>query len=114
MKKSITLLLVLSLCLVMFSGVAAAANFTLVNKTGVDIHELNVSPSKSDDWGPDLLGKQVLGHNQQVTISINTGNGYVWDIQVSDSDGEGLIWESLNLKGVSKITLDKNGTANFE
>lgn len=114
MKKSITLLLVLSLCLVMFSGVAAAANFTLINKTGVDIHELNVSPAKSDDWGSDLLGKQVLGHNQQVTISINTSNGYVWDIQVRDSDGEGLVWDELNLKGITKITLDKSGTANLQ
>ena len=114
MKKSIVLVVILSLCLLMFSGVAAAANFTLVNKTGVDIHELNVSPSKSNDWGPDLLGKQVLGHNQQVTISWNTSAGSTWDIQVSDSDGEGLIWENLDLKGVSVITLDKSGTANLE
>ncbi len=46
------------------SGPLAAAearqNFTLVNKTGYDIEKVFVSPSKSDDWEEDVLGKDTL------------------------------------------------------
>ena len=36
---------------------AGDQDFTLVNKTGVEIHALHVAPHSQDEWGEDILGK---------------------------------------------------------
>ena len=40
---------------------AGDQDFTLVNKTGIEIHSLHVAPHSSDEWGEDILGKDTLG-----------------------------------------------------
>ena len=64
MKTVAAKLLACALLLLFGAGFSLAQNgqldFSLVNKTGVDIDEVNVSPAKSNDWGPDILGQDVL------------------------------------------------------
>jgi hypothetical protein len=40
----------------------AKQDFKLLNKTGYELKALYVSPSKSDDWGEDILGQgRIVG-----------------------------------------------------
>jgi hypothetical protein len=46
-------------------------DFTLLNRTGVTIMELYVSPDDVDDWEEDVLGRDVLKHNASVDITFS-------------------------------------------
>lgn len=113
MKKSLTLFVVLSLCLLMFSGIASAATINVVNQTGVEIHELHITISSQNDWGGDLLGSEVMPSGTQIGISLDPNAG-AWDMQAQDPDGNTLSWTNLNLQGVSQVVLDASGTANLQ
>ncbi len=88
-------------------------DFTLVNQTGVEIHELYVSPHSSDDWEEDILGQDTLAHGDSVTIHFaRSEKAKMWDLKVVDGKGNSIEWENLNLLEISKVTLHyKNGKA---
>lgn len=94
---------------------AGKQDFVLVNKTGVTISELYVSPSDVDDWEEDVLGQDVLENNQQVKINFAPdAKKCMYDLKVqTDSDDE-LIWEEIDLCKASKVTLKKKGVAEIE
>ena len=91
----------------------AAQDFMLVNKTGVEINALYVTPHNADDWGEDILGVGTLAADDSVDISFSRKEkAKLWDLRVEDADGEFIEWESLNLLTISKVTLYyKNGKA---
>lgn len=108
---SLFLLLMLS-CSVVFAG---AQDFTLVNKTGVDIHYVYVAPHSSSEWGSDIMGKDVLLNGSSVHITFPAGDkATYWDIRVEDTSGNFLEWSKFNLKEISTITLKGNGSAEYE
>lgn len=91
----------------------AAQDFLLVNKTGVEINALYITPHNADDWGEDILGVGTLAANDEVEINFSRREkAKLWDLRVEDADGEFIEWESLNLLTISKVTLYyKNGKA---
>ncbi|WP_332118121.1 hypothetical protein [Azorhizobium caulinodans] len=96
------------------SGPLAAAearqNFTLVNKTGYDIEKVFVSPSKSDDWEEDVLGKDTLDDGDSWEIKFHRATKTCkWDLKVVYSDDDSsAIWYDIDLCTVSKITIRYN------
>ena len=44
---------------------AAPQDFTIVNNTGHTVLTLNVSPNEEDEWGPDILGGEVLADRRE-------------------------------------------------
>src|SRR5437773_1832450 len=48
------------------TSTTAAQDFTLINKTGVVIDKLYVSPANKDEWGDDILGQDQLADGQSV------------------------------------------------
>ncbi|MBD0371973.1 MAG: hypothetical protein ICV60_14120 [Pyrinomonadaceae bacterium] len=100
----------------LFSSIAFAQgkqDFTLVNLTGVEIHELYVSPHSADDWEEDVLGQDTLpsGESVEITFSPKT-KAKMWDLKIVDGKGNSIEWENLNLLEISKVTLHyKNGKA---
>jgi hypothetical protein len=81
-KLFLTLFFVLSL-----TGLATAGDqdFTLVNKTGVAIGELFVSPASADDWGTDVLGVDILEDGDEVAIHFSRNeDAAFWDLMVKD------------------------------
>jgi hypothetical protein len=98
--------------------VAGDQDFTLVNKTGVEIHNLHVSASDENDWGEDVLGKDTLGDGESVKISFHPKEEAAkWDLRVADKEGNAITWEDLNLLKISKVTLhyaDGKATAEVE
>jgi hypothetical protein len=107
------LLLLSALAALAFVAFAGEQDFTAVNKTGVEIHKLYVSPHSSDDWGEDILGKDTLEDGQSVDIKFHRSEKAAhWDLRIEDSKGNSLTWENLNLMEISKVTLHyKDGKA---
>jgi len=92
---------------------AGAQDFTVVNKTGVEIHKLFVAPHSSDEWGEDILGKDTLADGESLDITFSKADKAAhWDLKIEDEKGNSITWESLNLLEISKVTLHyKDGKA---
>lgn len=107
-----------SLLALLASGLAAGSSFaaeakqdfTLVNKTGYDISHVYVSPSKSDDWEEDVLGKDVLEDGDAWAIKFSRAEkSCKWDLKVVYSDDDSsAYWKGINLCEVGKITIHYN------
>lgn len=97
-------------------AMAGEQDFTLRNRTGVEIHELYVAPSKSNEWEEDILGRDTLPDDEDVDISFSRKEtAKNWDLMVVDGDGNSVEWHKLNLKEISRVTLYlKNGEAYAE
>lgn len=94
---------------------AGAQDFVLVNKTGVEIYAVYIAPSDSEDWEEDVLNVETLPSGNSVKIRFAPGADVeYWDIRVEDSDGNALEWYEFNLLEISRITLLKNGEAQYE
>lgn len=85
-------------------------DFTLVNKTGLTISEFYVSPSDDDEWGEDVLGRDVLMHNDKVDISFaRKEKACKWDLKIVDEDDDPIVWENIDLCKAEEITLKYEG-----
>jgi hypothetical protein len=81
-------------------------DFTLLNRTGLVIQELYVSPDESDNWEEDVLGRDVLKHNESVDIVFSRSEKSCdWDFKITDEDGDEIEWDSLDLCAASHVTL---------
>ena len=86
-------------------------DFLLVNRTGYDISEVYISPSKADDWEEDILGSDdTLDDGDQKEIRFKrVGKTCMWDLKVVyDDDDSSAVWHDIDLCKVSKITIRYN------
>jgi hypothetical protein len=92
---------------------AGDQDFTLINKTGVEIHSLHVAPHSSDEWGEDILGKDTLADGDSLEITFGKHDrAHHWDLRIEDEKGNVLTWENLDLMTIEKVTLHfKDGKA---
>lgn len=115
LRKLLTISLVFAVLAISAQQVAAqsAQDFTLVNKTGVEIHALYVTPHSADEWGEDILGRDTLTSDEILDISFSRSEkAEYWDLRIEDEDGEFIEWEKLDLLEISKVTLYyQNGKA---
>jgi len=88
-------------------------DFLLVNKTGVEIYALYVTPHSAKDWGDDILGADTLAVNDSLEITFSPREkAKFWDLRIEDEEGNFIEWDKLNLLEISKVTLYyKNGKA---
>lgn len=85
-------------------------DFTLVNRTGLTIMEVYLSPTSSDEWGEDVMGKDVLANREKVDIVFSSAETECnWDLKVVDEDDDSIEWTKLNLCIASEITLMYEG-----
>jgi hypothetical protein len=81
-------------------------DFTLVNRAGLTITHVYVSPHDVDEWGDDIMGEDVIPHTKSVDITFDRSEDSCnWDLKVTDEDDDDIVWESLNLCKASKVTL---------
>jgi len=87
--------------------------FILRNQTGVEIHQLFLSPHSSDDWAQDVLGRDTLPDGEAVQINFDVRDkDDMWDLKVVDGKGASITWEKLDLTKVSDVTIHyKEGKA---
>jgi hypothetical protein len=88
------------------SAFADPRDFTLRNRSDVDIAYVYVSPSASDDWGDDIMGEDILSSGDSVDISFDTvqANTCVYDIKVIGTGGEEGYLYKVDLCSVSTVT----------
>jgi hypothetical protein len=115
LRRAAALLALLALSTLFASAAFAQGkqDFTVVNATGVEIHELYVSPHSADDWEEDILGRDTLPSGESVDITFSPKERVkMWDLKIVDGKGNSIEWENLNLLEISKVTLHyKNGKA---
>jgi hypothetical protein len=122
MKNKTTLIRSMALGLFAVAGIALLSasaapagdqDFTLVNKTGVEIHALHVAPHSSDDWGEDILGKDTLANGESLEITFGKHDrAHHWDLRIEDEKGNSVTWENLDLMKIEEVTLHlKDGKA---
>jgi hypothetical protein len=85
----------------------AKQDFRLVNRTGYELKEIYVSPSKSDDWQEDILGKEVLEDGKAANIHFSRqARTCNWDLKVVYTDDSSkAVWSDIDLCAVEKITI---------
>ena len=89
---------------------AGDQDFTLVNKTGVEIHALYVSPADKNDWGEDILGQDTLPAGESTDIEFDAEEEAAkWDVRVQDKEGNAIEWSDLDLTEIAKVTLFYEG-----
>ncbi len=88
-----------------------AQDFVVVNRTGVEIYALYITPHNADEWGEDILGADTLLAGEELLITFSRKErAKLWDLRVEDEDGNFIEWDRLNLLEISKVTLYyKNG-----
>ena len=115
-SKSIVVL-TLSMIAIVFAAAALARggkqDFILHNQTGVEIHELYVSPHNVNEWGADVLGRDTLPAGESVKITFDDQEKQVkWDLKVADEKKASIEWENLDLSKISEVTIHhKDGKA---
>ena len=83
-----------------------AQDFTLINKTGVVIHKVFISPHTTDNWEENILDKDTLKDGEKVEITFDREEkADMWDLRVEDSQGNSIEWENMNLLTISEVTL---------
>ncbi len=81
-------------------------NFSLKNRTGYTISEVYVSPTKSDEWEEDVMGRDVLADGDNVDIAFSRReHSCIWDVKVVFEDEISAEWEGFNLCDVSTIAI---------
>ncbi|MBF0460896.1 MAG: argininosuccinate lyase [Magnetococcales bacterium] len=82
-------------------------DFTLVNRTGYVIDKVFVSPSHSEDWENDVLGRETMDDGEAVPIHFSRGiTTCAWDLKVVYKvDDSSAVWHDIDLCSISKISI---------
>ena len=90
-----------------------AQDFVVVNRTGVEIYAMYVSPHTTNEWEEDVLGADTLLPGESLLITFSRKErARLWDLRVEDDEGNYIEWQKLNLLKISKVTLFyRNGRA---
>jgi hypothetical protein len=84
----------------------ARQNFSVVNGTGHTVQTLNVSPTTEDEWGPDILGTDVLQNGQTAQVTFDRAETQcVYDIRATYDDGDTTDVRGVNLCQVGTVNL---------
>jgi len=82
---------------------ALAAQLTVINSSDYVVHHLHISPSASKSWGPDQLGKSIIGRAERFTVN-NIPDG-TYDLKLVDEDGDECIVERVDINSDMNWTL---------
>jgi len=110
MKKATWAILASFVILAAGLGLFAAQNkvldFKLVNKTGVTIEKIFISPADVNDWEEDVLDVDTLEAGETIEVKFDVSETTkLWDLKVEDHEGTAIIWENLDLSKVNILTL---------
>ena len=94
MKRLAALCLVVAACAAEDDG-GGDSSLTIDNDSSFTLIEINLSPTTSISWGPDLLGADVLAPGEVFEASgIECG---LYDIRVVDDTNDECILDSVDL-----------------
>lgn len=86
-------------------ALAQDVTYTLDNQTGLTLMEFYTSPASSGEWGPDILGSEVVGPGEAGTVTIGDGSAEcVYDFRSVFEDGSELV-EQHDICSLESYTL---------
>lgn len=85
------------------SSSAFALSLTLINESKWEIHELYFSDVDEDEWGPDQLGKEVIGTGESFTLT-KIGRGK-YDMRIVDEDGDDCTVSDVDFTASESTTI---------
>jgi hypothetical protein len=100
-----------ALCLFSFLGVANSfaegkQDFTLHNQTGKVIKEVYVGPTSSEEWGDDVMGKDVVPDGSSVHLTFHpNATANHWDLKIVFDDDKWTVWTNFDLSTIDDITI---------
>jgi hypothetical protein len=99
--------LITATAIVAMSGASAGAtrNVAVVNSTRTAMVSLQVRPSGSGAWQPNVLGSRPLGVQKQVGVGVPSGSTCYYDLSAQYEDGHRKTKSHVNLCGSSKYSL---------
>lgn len=84
----------------------ARQNFSVVNTTGHVVVTLNVSPTSENEWGPDILGSNVLQPGQTASVVFDRAEQQCnYDIRATYDDQDTSDLRNVNLCQVGTVNL---------
>ena len=92
------------------SGASSAekkATVTVVNQSAWDLHHLFLSPVDKNEWGPDQLGKEVVGTGESFELQDVPCD--LFDVRLIDEDGDECIVTDVDICGGSQRWEIKSG-----
>jgi hypothetical protein len=95
MKKLCTRSLVAVALFAAIPAFAERATVKVINQSKWEIHHLFLSPSESENWGPDQLEDEILAKGSSITITNIPCDTY--DVKVVDEDGDECVIEQADL-----------------
>ncbi len=90
-------LLAVALCALTVPMYAKKATVKIINQSKWEIHQIFLSSSDDQEWGPDQLEDEVLAKGESLTLTDIDCDLY--DIQVVDEDGDECVIEQVDLCG---------------
>lgn len=97
MKKSLVTF-VGGLCiaaLLVPAAAQAASNVTIKNKSDWSITHFFLSPTETEEWGPDQLGDDVIGTGDTFTLTGVPCDAY--DVRLVDEDGDECVVAEVDI-----------------
>lgn len=96
---------------IVVGGTATASvqdrNVDVHNDTGVTLTHLYSTNSGQDDWGGDILGSDVIGPGESVTVDFDDGSGAcLFDVRARFADGDVLEQYQINVCRISDLTFE--------
>ena len=86
---------------------ATKLDFKILNKTGHTVVSFNVSPTSVDEWGEDILGKDVLNNGESADITFDrTSSECKWDLKATYDDDDTTEMKGVDLCTVGEVTLN--------
>jgi hypothetical protein len=112
MRKSVSRLLAavpVAALLVAAAAMPAFADprdFTLVNNSSEVLTHLFVSPSETDAWGGDVLGRDILSPSETASVSFATfdGSSCFYDVKVLSQTGNQGVLLKVDLCSTDTVT----------
>ena len=74
------------------SAAQARCTLTIVNESNKDIHRLHLSLRGTGNWGPDLLGRNVLHPGDRTSLNISAGE---YDLLAIDANGNQCVQKNI-------------------
>ncbi|MCY1166702.1 MULTISPECIES: hypothetical protein [Polaromonas] len=91
------------------SALAGDADFTLVNRTGITLREIYISPANRNSWGNDRMGEGVLDNGKSRLFRFSDKSACKQDLKVVfDDDSGDVVWRNFDLCEIDKVTLKFN------
>jgi hypothetical protein len=98
-------LMTLAAGLVSTAAPAVQDDYAVINKTGMTITHLYLSPTKDDKWGDDILEKDVLADGEECGIEFDKDDDEcAYDIKIIDSKKQEWTVTNVDLCKYTKVT----------